>query len=232
MTNKIVVITGGGSGLGAALARKYSEVGARVVLLDISKDNLLKVSQSLKNENYTYEVDISVKQQVSDVFHSIYKEVGDIDILINSAGIGRFDLAENIPEQFVNAMIDINLKGTIFCTQEVLNAMKRKNQGYIINIVSMSGKRPVLTESVYCASKFGVSGFTQALALELENTFVRAIGIYMGNMATELWKGGKPKDFDKFINPDDMADIIVENTKIRKNLAVTEVLVKNLRGAE
>jgi short-subunit dehydrogenase len=232
MKNKIVVITGGGGGLGATLAKKYSEAGARVVLLDISADNLLKVSQSLINENYTYTVDISVKEQVSNVFNLIYTEVGDIDILINCAGIGRFDLAENIPEQHVNAIIDINLKGTIFCCQEVLAPMKKKNQGYIVNVISMSGIRPVVTESVYCASKFGVSGFTRSLALELENTSVRTIGIYMGNMATDLWKGDKPADFDKFIKPEDMADIIIENTQFRKHLAIEEIFVKNLRNNE
>lgn len=229
MTNKIVVITGAGSGLGASLARKYSETGDKVVLLGRTKEKLLKVSQALKNESYIYPVDVSVQQQVKDVFHSIYTEIGDVDILINSAGVGYFDFAENIEERFINEMIDVNLKGTIFCTQEVVNSMKRKNQGYIINIISKSGKRPVVTESVYCASKFGISGFTESLALELENTSVRVTGIYMGNMATDLWKGAAPENVDKFIDPDDMAEIILENTKIRKHLAVEEVIVKNVR---
>lgn len=232
MKNKIVVITGGGGGLGASLAKKYSEAGAKVVLLGITTDKLLKVTKSLINENYIYTVDISVREQVSNVFRLIYTEVGNIDILINCAGVGHFDLAENISEQQVNAMIDINLKGTIFCTQEVLAPMKQKNQGYIVNVISMSGMRPVVTESVYCASKFGLSGFTRALALELENTSVRTIGVYMGNMATDLWRGEKPKDFDKFIKPEDMADIIIENTQFRKHLAIEEIFVKNLRNNE
>ncbi|GAB1476197.1 SDR family oxidoreductase [Bacillota bacterium] len=230
MNNQLVVITGGGGGLGAVLAKKYTEAGARLVLLDISSDNLLKVAQSLKGEIHTYPVDISVKEKVSDVFNLIYTEVGDIDVLINCAGVGRFDLAENISEQQVNAMIDINLKGTIFCTQEVLKPMKEKNHGHIVNVISMSGVRPVVTESVYCASKFGLSGFTRALALELENTAVRTLGIYMGNMATDLWKGDKPADFDKFIRPEDMADIIIENTKFRSYLSIEEIFVKNLRN--
>lgn len=227
MKGKIVVITGGGGGLGAILASKYSKMGAKVVLLDISKDKLQEVSHLLKNESYSYTVDISIKKQVSDVFDLIYREVGDIDILINCAGIGRFDLAENISEQYVNAIIDINLKGTIYCCQEVLIPMKKKNQGYIINVISMSGVRPVVTESVYCASKFGISGFTRSLALELENTSIRTMGIYMGNMATDLWKDEKPVGFDKFIKPEDMADIIIEATQIRKHLVVEEIFVKN-----
>ncbi|MCR1899633.1 SDR family oxidoreductase [Irregularibacter muris] len=230
MKEKIVTITGAGSGLGARLAKKYSEEGAKVVLLDISKENLSRVSESLPGENHTYVVDISSNENVNKVFNLIYSEVGGIDILINCAGIGRFDLAEKIDGSSVDAMIDINLKGTIYCTQQVISSMKKRNQGQIINIISMSGKRPVVTESVYCASKYGVTGFTQALALELENTNVRVMGVYMGNMATELWKGEKPDNFNKFISPDDMADIIMENAKYRNNLSIEEVMVKNIRN--
>ena len=230
MKNKIIAITGAGSGLGGWLARKYSEQGAKVVLLGRTRGNLAKIAETLAGESHIYVVDVASKQEVNNVFSVIYAEVGDIDILINCAGVGEFDLTENIQEHSVHAMIDINLKGTIFCTQEVIGPMKKKNQGQIINIISMSGKRPSATEAVYCASKFGVSGFTQSLALELENTNVQVMGAYMGNMATELWKGEKPENIDKFIKPEDMADIIIENTKYRDNLLVTEVLVKNVQN--
>lgn len=228
MKNKIIAITGAGSGLGAWLAKKYSEQGARVALLGRSKDKLLKISLALPGESRVYVADVASKQEVGKAFSSIYAEMGDLDVLVNCAGVGDFDLAENIKEDSVHAMIDINLKGTIFCAQEVIGPMKKKNQGQIINIISMSGKRPCATESVYCASKFGATGFTQALALELENTNVRVMGVYMGNMATELWKGERPENFDKFIKPEDMADLIIENSKCRDNLLVTEVLVKNV----
>lgn len=84
----------------------------------------------------------------------IKEEVGAIDVLINNAGVGTFDLAENLSEESIHQMIDINLKGTIFCTQEVLDDMKKRNQGYIVNIISLSGKRGKVTESVYSASKY------------------------------------------------------------------------------
>jgi short-subunit dehydrogenase len=228
MKNKIVAITGAGGGLGACLARKYSEAGATVVLLAISGRKVLEVAASLKNRSYVYGLDVSDGQRVSAVFDTIYAEVGDLDILVNCAGLGFFDYAEKIPIGSVDAMIDVNLKGTIFCTQKALGRMKRNDRGHIINIISMSGKRPVATESVYCASKYGVSGFTQAVALELENTAVRITGVYMGNMATGLWKGEKPENFDKFIRPEDMADIIFENARFRDYLSVEEIWVKNV----
>lgn len=229
MEKRIVAITGSGSGLGACLAQKYSDNGDCVVLLDVVKENLKRTADSLKNEKHIYVLDISSKQEVSDTFSKIYKEVGNIDVLINCAGIGYFDIAENIEEKYVHALIDINLKGTIFCTQEVIVPMKEQGQGQIINVISMSGKRAVPNESVYCASKYGVTGFMQALAIELAGTGVSTTGFYMENMATGLWKGERPKEFDKFIKPEDMADIIFENMKARPNIAMEEVLIKNIR---
>lgn len=227
MKDKVVVITGGASGLGARLARKFSEKEAKVVLLDVSNENLATISARLPHENFTYQTDVSSSENVEATFKTIYSEVGNVDMLINCAGIGRFDLAEKIPTKFVDGMIDINLKGTIFCTQQVLGAMKEKNAGQIINIISMSGKRAKHSEAIYSASKFGVTGFTQGVAIELEGTAVKIMGIYMGNMATELWKGEKPKDLDTYIDPEDMADIIIHNAEYRPNLSVEEVVVKN-----
>lgn len=229
MKDKIIAITGGGGGLGACLARKYAAEGAKVVLLDISENNLKKVAGELPGKSYIYPVDISSKKQVHETFTTISEEVGDIDTLINCAGIGKFDLAETFDEKDVNGMIDINCKGTIYCIQEVIGPMKKRNDGAIINVVSMSGIRPVATESVYCASKYGIMGFTKALALELEKTQVRTTAICMGNMATDLWKGSRSDEMDQFIDPEDMADLIIENTRLRKNLMVEEIHVKNLR---
>ncbi len=227
--NKIVVITGAGSGLGASLAKKYSELGACVVLLGRTKEKLMRTAKALKNTNFIYEVDVSVNEEVEKVFEAINKEIGDIDILINNAGVGSFDFVEDIDEKSIHDMIDINLKGTIFCTQAVLKQMKMRNHGYIINIISKSGKRPKMHESVYCASKFGMRGFAETLAIELEDTPIRVTNVYMGNMNTEFWSDpNQPEKKERFIDPDDMADIIIANTKTRKHLTVEEIVVKNI----
>ncbi|RAS83223.1 SDR family oxidoreductase [Priestia endophytica] len=220
-----VVITGAGSGLGASLAKKYSDLGCHVCLLGRTSTKLIRTAKTLTNNHSIYEVDVSSKQDVAKVMQLIKKEVGAIDVLINNAGVGTFDLAGNLSEESIHQMIDINLKGTIFCTQEVLNDMKKRNQGYIVNIISLSGKRDNVTESVYSASKFGVRGFTESLALELEPTAIRIFGAYMGNMKTELWGGASTEE--TFMEPGDVADIIMENIKPRKNILVKEVVIKN-----
>ncbi|MEW9670413.1 SDR family oxidoreductase [Ammoniphilus sp. 3BR4] len=228
MEGKIVVITGAGSGLGASLAKKYAELGCHVCLLGRTKTKLIRIAETLNYKHSIYEVDVSSKNDVTKVFQLINEEVGSIDLLINNAGVGYFDLAENLNGEAVHQMIDINLKGTIFCTQEVLKDMKTRNQGQIVNIVSLSGKRGQVNESVYCASKFGVRGFSESLVLELKDTSIQVFAAYMGNMKTELWGDDYTIEMTKgFMDPDDVADIIIESIKPRKYLVVEEVNIKN-----
>lgn len=228
MTMKNVVITGAGSGLGASLARKYSEMGYHVTLIGRTKEKLERTAKLLKGSYSIYELDITRNDDVKKVFHSIIEEVGGVDILINNAGVGAFDLAENISEHNVHQMIDINLKGTIFCTQAVLPHMKERNEGIISNIISTAGVEGKVTESVYCASKFGVRGFTDSLYLELKDTPIRVFAAYMGGMKTDFWDGiYKEEEMTHLMDPDDVADIIINNMKLRKNLSVKEVTIKN-----
>ena len=158
MNIKVVVITGAGSGLGASLAKKYSAMGCHVCLLGRTVSKLEQAAEQLTNSYSIYEVDVTSRDSVANVFESIIEEAGPIDLLINNAGLGVFDLAENLAEESVHDMIDINLKGTIFCTQEVLPSMKKRNQGIIVNVVSTAGVEGKVNETVYCASKFGVRG--------------------------------------------------------------------------
>jgi short-subunit dehydrogenase len=228
MDIKVVVITGAGSGLGASLAKKYSDLGCHVCLLGRTESKLNQTAELLSNSYSIYEVDVTSKDAVAHVIESIKEVVGPVDLLINNAGLGVFDLAENIVEESVHNMIDINLKGTIFCTQAVLPDMKNRNRGIIVNVVSTAGVEGKVNETVYCASKFGVRGFTESLALELNGTGIRVFGAYMGGMKSPFWDEILAKEKTKdFMDPDDVADIIIENTKPRKGIAVTEVIIKN-----
>ena len=230
LSKNIVVITGAGSGLGAALAKKYSGLGYYICLLGRTKSKLEETAKTLSNGYSIYEVDVSSKQMVAQIIQTIQDEFGSIQLLINNAGVGYFDYAENLSEDSVHQMIDINLKGTIFCTQEVLKGMKERNEGTIVNIVSTAGKEGKVTESVYSASKFGVKGFTESLALELNETSINVCAVYMGGMRTEFWDGIFSEERTKnLMDPNDIADIIMDNIKPRKLLTVTEVVIKNKR---
>lgn len=231
MTNnaKHIVITGAGSGLGASLAKKYHDAGNHVTLIGRTKEKLEAIASTFGDANYAiYSLDVSSFDEVKNTFEKIVNETGPIDILINNAGLGYFGLAENLKAEHINQMIDINLKGTIFCTQQVIGDMKKRNAGSIINIVSTAGVEGKVTESAYCASKFGIRGFTESIVKELEETDVHVNAIYMGGMKTPFWDGMiAEEDTGGLMDPDDIADIILANTKIRKNINVPDVIIKN-----
>lgn len=225
---KVVVITGAGSGLGAALARRYSELGHQICLLGRSEEKLTTTAESLSPGAMVYPVNVASKAEVAETISAISREVGPIDILINSAGVIEMGLAETLTEEAVHQMIDINLKGTIFVTQAVLPEMKQRNQGTIANVISTAGREGKVNESVYCASKFGVRGFTEALLAEVQDTAIHIFAAYMGGMKTEFWEGIFPEEQTiNLMDPDDVADLILDALTSRSNLTVTEMTIKN-----
>jgi short-subunit dehydrogenase len=228
MKKTTVVITGAGSGLGASLARKYSELGYHVCLLGRTTAKLEKVASMLTGSCSIYKADVTSLGRVQEVLKDIIREHHVIDCLVNNAGIGIFKDLNELQEKEIQDMIDINLKGTIFCTQSVLSHMQQKNKGQIINIVSASGKQAKPTESVYSASKFGVRGFSEAVVAELAETNIKVFCAYMGNMKTDLWQEDLSKEtLEEFMNPDDIADLIVESTQTQDKLLVKEITVLN-----
>lgn len=229
MESKHVVITGAGSGLGASLALKYADMGYHVTLLGRTVSKLRHIADKMTSDNVSvYTLDVSSAEEVRSVFTQIKEDIGNIDVLVNNAGVGIFDDAENISPDSVDQVIDINLKGTIYCTQAVLPEMKERNDGTIIQVVSTAGMKGKASESVYCASKFGVRGFTESIVKELKETDIRILAAYMGGMKTNFWDDiYTEEEIKHLMDPEDVADIILENVKVRPYLTVPEIVIKN-----
>ncbi len=224
----IMIITGAGSGLGAALAHIYMSNGAHVCLLGRSEDKLLRAIEGVKGSYSVYEVDVRNFDEVHHVICTIEKEHGAIDMLINNAGVGFFGEAEAISPEATSQMFDTNVKGTIYTTQAVLPQMKKENKGTVVNIISTAGRQGKANESVYCASKFAVRGFTESLQEELKETSIRISGIYMGGMDTPFWDNiFSQEQRAKMMRPHDVAEIIYANLEERPQLSVEEIVIRN-----
>jgi short-subunit dehydrogenase len=208
LESKNIVIVGASSGLGKALAELLSKENVKLFLLS-------RNIESLNIPNATkVPTDISNAESVKSAFKQIDNQTDTIDLLINCAGIGLMkDLRETTVDE-IDAVIDTDLKGAIFVSQESFKRMSDKKSGHIINVISTSGKKPRKLEPIYAAAKWGLSGFTQSLQLAGEETGVKVSGIYQGGMKSEnFWKNNPEININEFMNPATVAEKIINFVK-------------------
>ncbi len=200
------LITGGADGLGFALAEKLLEKGAEVIICGRSAEKLEEASKKLNNAKLkTVVCDVSEPKSVAAMAAS----VGDVGILLNNAGAFLDGALESYSDEQISTVIDSNLKGLIFVTKAFLPKMQEKGSGFIVNISSTSGLNPRLEQSVYAASKYGVTGFTDTLRLDLKGSGVKVIGVYPGGMATKLFEKAESEiDSANFIPPSEVAEVV------------------------
>lgn len=227
LKNKVVLITGATSGLGLALAQQLAKEKCQLVLLGRDRKKLNQLKSKLGSFKVNLLVcDLKDQRQIK----TAVKKLDRVDVLINCAGIIAYQALEKHDWQNIKDIISTNLLGTIFLTQAVLPKMKKQNSGTILNVSStsglMTGGHPY--ESVYIASKFGVTGFTEALKKEIreEKKNIKVIGFYPGGMKTKLYaKAGLKKDIAKFMDPDKVAKIVVFMLRQPDSLVMDNVVV-------
>lgn len=180
ISDRVAVVTGGGSGLGAAIAIGYGQAGARVVVVDVNDDGARATVQTIQEQGGTasaHHVDVTKKVQVDALADAVVAEHGQADILVNSAGTAYRCLVEDFPEDRFDFIIDLNLKGTYLCNQAFGRKMLERESGSIINIASIGSFIAYPGSSAYLASKGGVLGITRSMALEWRDRGVRVNAI-------------------------------------------------------
>jgi NAD(P)-dependent dehydrogenase (short-subunit alcohol dehydrogenase family) len=202
LANKNVVIVGSSSGLGKALANLLSRENAKLILISRT-DTQIPGATFIK-------ADIRNYSEVKNAF----EHINDLDLLINCAGIGLLkDLRESTEEE-INAVIDTDLKGAIWVSKEAYEKMAQNKSGYIINVVSTSGRKARPMETIYCAAKWGLRGFTESLQLAGEEVGVKVTGVYPGGMKSEnFWKIIPGKDLRGYLDPTTVAQKIIDTLK-------------------
>ncbi|XP_030302052.1 epidermal retinol dehydrogenase 2-like [Calypte anna] len=173
VSGEIVLITGAGSGVGRLLSLKFARLGATVVLWDINQEGLKETSR-LARENgaarvHCYICDCSKRQEVYTVADKVKKEVGDVSILVNNAGIVTGKTFLNIPDSLVEKTMEVNTMAHFWIYKAFLPAMVASNHGHLVSIASAAGLVGVSHLSDYCASKFGAVGFAESIFFELRD---------------------------------------------------------------
>jgi len=168
LSNRIAIVTGGAQGFGLAIAKKFLDCGAEVIVWDIDKSALKRTQESIKNEKFTTQiVDITNFNEVTKNIELITNKK-NIDIFINNAGITGLNAGVwDYPVDEWQKVINVNLNAVFYCCKAVVPHMIKNNYGRIVNIASISGKEGNANASAYSSSKAGVIGLTKSLGKEL-----------------------------------------------------------------
>lgn len=191
MKNKVVVITGASSGIGEATAKKFAEAGANLVLIARREDRLQDLAQKLvddfQTESMVVQLDITDRAAVLEAFENIIHAMGRVDVLVNNAGLMPVSYLDKLKIDEWDRMIDVNLKGLLYCIAGVLPQMKSQGGGHIVNLSSVAGRRVWPGFAVYNATKFGVTALSEAMRMELTPKMnIKVTVIEPGAVATEL----------------------------------------------
>lgn len=201
LEGKVALITGGSRGIGRAIALAFAEVGADVAVCSRHLTESERTAQEIKDLNrhsVGIQADTSVKADVEHMVDRVVKELGTIDILVNAAGVNVRKYLMDTTEEEWDYVLDIDLKGYFLCSKAVAKVMIEKKKGIIINVASISAKRPNAGTGAYSVAKAGVTMLTKCLALELLPHNIRVNGIGPGpvrsQMNTELWADPKKRE--------------------------------------
>ncbi|TFV58016.1 D-threitol dehydrogenase [Mycobacterium sp. PS03-16] len=203
LQGKTALVTGGASGIGAAIAAAFAEKGARVAVADLNEAGAAATAATLPTDSRGFGCDVADAASVTAAVDAAVEAFGRIDILVNSAGVARLAPAEELSQKFWDDTIAINLTGTFQMSQAVGRHMLAAGRGVIINMASQAATVAIDEHVAYCASKFGVVGITKVLAAEWGGRGIRVNSISPTVVLTDLgikaWDNPKGEALKKLI---------------------------------
>jgi short-subunit dehydrogenase len=214
MRDKVVVVVGATGGIGSALTRKLAGEGTPLVLAARDNSRLATLVSQLpttdREQILTVPTDITDPSQVETLMSKAVAQFGQIDVLVNAAGAGVMKQYNKVEPADLDAMLDLNLKGSFYTCQAAAEVMKEKKSGHICNIIGILGKHSMVMASAYCASKFGVVGFSKCMAEELKRFGIKFTLFYFGGVDSPFWDNVSLKvDRSKMLTPETAADAIL-----------------------
>jgi NAD(P)-dependent dehydrogenase (short-subunit alcohol dehydrogenase family) len=191
LKDKIALITGGGRGIGRAIALAFAREGATVIVSARTVEQVEAVAKEIGGNALALLCDVADAASVSKMFSEVHETLGrGADILVNNAGIAESALLVQTDDELWHKHLNINLSGTFYCTRAALPAMLANSWGRIINVASIAGKSGAPYIAAYAASKHGVLGLTRSVAHEVANAGITANAICPGYVDTEMVSRG------------------------------------------
>src|SRR5688572_26846855 len=208
--NKIAIVTGASSGIGAAFATSLVARGVKVYGLARKSDSLRTVGYRLGEAFVSVQMDITDHKKIASWVADTFTDSHSPDILINNAGAGFLSKIDELPLEEWHSMINTNLNGLFYITSQVVPFMKRSNStSHIINIGSILGKISKEKSSAYSATKFGIQGFSEALYQELRHDKIKVTCLNPGSIETNFFESSGIEPNNHMLQPKDVSEMLI-----------------------
>lgn len=228
LSDKVALVTGGGSGLGAAICSSLAGLGMKTIVADLHLDKAKKIAGEIEKNGgkaTAIELDVTNHVKIAEQLDGIVKKYGSLDVLVNNAGVDLTTSISEMPIEKWNQIIATNLTGPFVMSKEALRLMNGRD-GNIINIVSTAAKRCWANASAYHASKWGLLGFSHALHVEGREKGVKVTAVICGGMKTPFLLDRFPDiDTSTLQPPENVAQVISQILMMPKESVISEVMV-------
>ena len=237
--DKIIVITGASSGIGYSTAKALAKKGAKIVAGARRKNRLETLQKEITDaggEIIICETDVTKKSDCDNLVKQAIDKYGTVDVLINNAGLMPLSFVKSLKIDEWDRMIDVNIKGVLYCTAAVVPTMIEKKSGHIVNISSVAGRVVFPAGSVYCATKHAVTAFSEGLRQELSvRKNIRITSIEPGVVQTELTNTITEKALEAFVEKhkemeglkaEDISNAIIFAIEAPNHVNINEILVR------
>lgn len=228
LDDKIVLVTGASRGIGRAITLRFASAGADLVIAARNQAELQDLGaeiQAMGRSCLIMPTDLRDPDQIQGLVQQSIGQFGRIDVLINNAGIGFWASISDLTLDQYDEMFDVNMRAVFLLTQAVLPQMIERGNGHIINIASTSSRWTYPEGTLYCASKFALLGFNEALAKELRTTGVRVTAVCPGQVNTYLGGSGPQTWEEDMLSGEDIAELALQAVTLPPHAIVTEMVV-------
>lgn len=229
LEGNVSVVTGGGRGIGAAIAQKLAELGTKVVVCGRTKKFLDDTVNTIVKNGFQaegLECDVTDLQSVESLARHLEDKYGRLDVLVNNAGIGSFNSPlHDMPPEAWDKILNTNLRGVYYCIRSLVPLMIRSRGGHVVNISSLAGKNALPNGAAYSASKWGLNGLSYSIAEELRGHNIRVSVVCPGSTNTDL-SPHVGKSVARMLQPEDIAHVVEMLVTQESQSFASEVLIR------